>query len=214
MVSVRVFCFNAFSENTFLIESNSQCIIVDPGCYESYEQQELINYISENNLTPLSIINTHCHIDHILGVEYLKHHYNIPFEIGKNELPVLRSTKLMAQVYGFEGYKEPGYDRLLTEGEEITVGDSSWKVLDVPGHSPGHIALYEENNKLCLAGDVLFLNSIGRTDLPGGDYDTLINSIRNKLFEFPDDVVIYPGHGPETTIGEEKINNPFCGLNR
>jgi glyoxylase-like metal-dependent hydrolase (beta-lactamase superfamily II) len=213
MVSVRVFCFNAFSENTFLIESNSSCIVVDPGCYESSEYKELTDYIEAHHLTPQSIINTHCHIDHVLGVDYLKHHYNIPFIIGEKELPVLHSAKLIAPVYGFNMFKEPDHDRLLTEGEEIVVGDSSWSVLDVPGHSPGHIALYEAHSKICLAGDVLFLNSIGRTDLPGGDYDTLINSIRTKLFVLPDDVVVYPGHGPETTIGEEKINNPFCGLN-
>jgi glyoxylase-like metal-dependent hydrolase (beta-lactamase superfamily II) len=213
MVTVKVFCFNAFSENTFLIESNSNCIIVDPGCYESFEYKELTDYISEHNLVPQSIINTHCHIDHVLGVDYLKDHYNIPFEIGKNEIPVLQSAKLIAPVYGFDGFKEPEKDKLLTEGDEIIVGDSIWKVLDVPGHSPGHIALYEEKSKQCIAGDVLFLNSIGRTDLPGGDYNTLINSIREKLFILPNDVVVYPGHGPETTIGEEKVNNPFCGIN-
>jgi len=214
MVTIRVFCFNAFSENTFLIESNSKCVIVDPGCYESFEYQELTRYIEEHELTPQSIINTHCHIDHILGVDYLKQHFDIPFKIGKNELPVLQSAKLMASVYGFDLFTEPSQDGFLSEGEEIVVGDSLWKVLDVPGHSPGHIALYEENSKLCIAGDVLFLNSIGRTDLPGGDYDTLISSIRNNLFNLPDDVVVYPGHGPETTIGEEKVNNPYCGLNR
>ena len=95
----------------------------------------------------------------------------------------------------------------------IGLGESLWRILDVPGHSPGHIALFEENEKLCLVGDVLFLNSIGRTDLPGGDYNTLINSIRDQLFKLPDDVRIFPGHGPETTIGEEKLHNPFCGLN-
>jgi len=190
------------------------CIIVDPGCYESDEYEELKNYISEKNLEPQSIINTHCHVDHVLGVDYLKDYYKIPFYISKKELPVLQSVKLYAPAYGFNAFKEPHPDGFLVEGDEISLGESTWRILDVPGHAPGHIAIYEESNKICLAGDVLFLNSIGRTDLPGGDYDTLINSIRNKLFVLPDDVTVYPGHGPETTIAEEKLHNPFCGLNR
>lgn len=213
MVSIKVFCFNAFSENTFIVESDSNCIIVDPGCYEPDEYDTLKKYISENNLAPQSIINTHCHIDHVLGVDQLKDYYNIPFYIGKNELQVLKSGKLIAPVYGFNQFREPEYDGLLSEGEEIKLGNSTLKVLEVPGHSPGHIALYQAESKICIGGDVLFLNSIGRTDLPGGDYDTLITSIREKLFVLPEDVVVYPGHGPETTILEEKTHNPFCGIN-
>jgi glyoxylase-like metal-dependent hydrolase (beta-lactamase superfamily II) len=213
MVSVKVFCFNAFSENTFLIKSDSRCIIVDPGCYVQDEYDELKTYISGEKLIPQSIINTHCHIDHILGVDHLKEFYKIPFYISRKEQPVLQSATLIAPVYGFSRFREPEPDGFIEESEMITLGASRWKVLNVPGHSPGHIALYEENEKLCLAGDVLFLRSIGRTDLPGGDYDTLINSIRDQLFVLPDDVVVFPGHGPETTIGDEKHYNPFCGLN-
>jgi glyoxylase-like metal-dependent hydrolase (beta-lactamase superfamily II) len=213
MVSIEVFCFNAFAENTFLIINDSRCIIVDPGCYETEEYDTLKNYISDHDLTPQSIINTHCHIDHILGVDQLKDYYNIPFYFGENELQVLKSGKLIAPAYGFNKYREPEYDGLLSEGEEVKLGNSILKILEVPGHSPGHIALYEEDSKICIAGDVLFQNSIGRTDLPGGDFDTLINSIRNKLFMLPDDVIVYPGHGPETSISEEKRNNPFCGVN-
>jgi glyoxylase-like metal-dependent hydrolase (beta-lactamase superfamily II) len=213
MVSIEVFCFNAFAENTFLIISDSRCIIVDPGCYEPEEYDTLKRYISDNDLTPQSIINTHCHIDHILGVDKLKDYYNIPFYFGKNELQVLKSGQLIAPAYGFNQYREPEYDGFLTEGEEVKLGDNTLKILDVPGHSPGHIALYEEDSKICIAGDVLFQHSIGRTDLPGGDFDTLINSIRNKLFNLPGDVIVYPGHGPETSISEEKRNNPYCGVN-
>jgi len=213
MVSIKVFCFNAFSENTFIIENDSKCIIVDPGCYETDEYETLKGYISEKGLSPQSIINTHCHIDHVLGVDQLKDYYNIPFYIGKNELQVLRSAKLSAPIFGFNQFREAKHDGFLSEGEEVKLGNSSLKILDVPGHSPGHIALYDDDGKICIAGDVLFLNSIGRTDLPGGDYDTLINSIREKLFVLPEEVVVYPGHGPETTISHEKRHNPFCGIN-
>jgi len=213
MVSIKVFCFNAFSENTFLIIANSKCIIVDPGCYETDEYDTLKKYISENDLRPQSIINTHCHIDHVLGVDQLKDYYNIPFFIGKDELQVLQSAKLIAPVYGFNQFREPEHDGFLSEGEEVKLGNSTLKIIDVPGHSPGHIALYDDDSKICIAGDVLFLNSIGRTDLPGGDYDTLIHSIREKLFVLPEEAVVYPGHGPETTISEEKRHNPFCGIN-
>lgn len=213
MVSIKVFCFNAFSENTFIIENDSKCIIVDPGCYDVDEYETLKRYISEKELSPQSIINTHCHIDHILGVDQLKDFYNIPFYIGKNELQVLRSAKLSAPIFGFNQFREAEHNGFLSEGEEVILGNSSLKVLDVPGHSPGHIALYEEDSKICISGDVLFFNSIGRTDLPGGDYETLINSIREKLFVLPEEVVVYPGHGPETTISHEKRHNPFCGIN-
>jgi len=213
MVSIKVFCFNAFSENTFIIENDSKCIIVDPGCYDVDEYETLKRYISEKELSPQSIINTHCHIDHILGVDQLKDFYNIPFYIGKNELQVLRSAKLSAPIFGFNQFRETEHNGFLSEGEEVILGNSSLKVLDVPGHSPGHIALYEEDSKICISGDVLFFNSIGRTDLPGGDYETLINSIREKLFVLPEEVVVYPGHGPETTISHEKRHNPFCGIN-
>jgi len=212
MVSVEVFCFNAFSENTFLIKSDSRCIIVDPGCYMKDEYDELNRYISDHNLVPQSILNTHCHIDHVLGVEYLKGYYKVPYFIAEREMTILRSAKIIAPLYGFNLYNEPEPDGFIKAGEVITVGKSIWKVIDVPGHSPGHIALYEESAKLCLSGDVLFLNSVGRTDLPGGAYNTLMTSIRDRLFTLPDDVRVFPGHGPETTIGEEKLNNPFCGI--
>jgi glyoxylase-like metal-dependent hydrolase (beta-lactamase superfamily II) len=189
-------------------------MIIDPGCYESYEFDALKKYISEKDLKPKSIINTHCHIDHILGVDHLKDHYKIPFYISKKELPVLQSATLMAPVYGFLQFKEPSPDGFLEDGENVVLGETSWQILDVPGHSPGHIALYNANHKICLAGDVLFQHSIGRTDLPGGDHETLMRSIKNKLFKLPDDVVIYPGHGPETTIDEEKQHNPFCGVSQ
>ena len=146
-------------------------------------------------------------------MDKLKDDYNIPFYFGKNDLQTLKSGKLIAPVYGFNQFREPEYDGFLSEGEEVILGNSTLKILDVPGHSPGHIALYEEDSKICIAGDVLFKNSIGRTDLPGGDFDTLISSIRNKLFTLPDDVIVYPGHGPETSIAEEKRYNPFCGDN-
>ena len=211
MVSVKTFCFNAFSENTFILESDKHCIIIDPGCYDEAERKELVDYIESNLLKPLSIINTHCHVDHVLGVKFIKEYFDIPFLILKEEEQVLKSVKLYAPIYGFNQYSEPEVDGYIEEGEIIKLGNSQWKILSVPGHAPGHIALYNEEDKICMAGDVLFQRSIGRTDLPGGHFDTLIKSIQMQLFTLPDDVKVYPGHGPETTIIEEKLYNPFCG---
>jgi glyoxylase-like metal-dependent hydrolase (beta-lactamase superfamily II) len=213
MLTIKLFCFNDFSENTLIIQNQPDCMIVDPGCYQSGEVEELIGYLTENKLRPVCIVNTHCHVDHVLGVDKIKNHYHIPFIIGKNETAVLKSVKLFAPVYGFTGYVEPEPDRLIGEGEILTLGSQRWEVLEVPGHSPGHIALLNREEFICISGDVLFNQSIGRTDLPGGNYDTLIDSIRNKLFTLPDETRIIPGHGPETTVRDEKKFNPFCGEN-
>jgi glyoxylase-like metal-dependent hydrolase (beta-lactamase superfamily II) len=211
MLTVKIFCFNEFSENTLVIHDGKECIFVDPGCYEPYEVNELITYVENHNLTPISIVNTHCHIDHVLGVDKIKNHFQIQFIIGRNELSVLKSQKVLAPLYGYNGFSEPMADGFMTEGDIIRLGSQKWEVLDVPGHSPGHIAILNRKEGLCISGDVLFNQSIGRTDLPGGDYDTLINSIKSKLFILPEETKIIPGHGPETTVRQEKKYNPFCG---
>lgn len=211
MAGIITFCFNAFQENTQVIyQTGGEAIVVDPGNYSETENETLTSFFDEQHIQPVRIINTHCHVDHVLGVQFLKSRYGIPFLIHAGEEPVLRSVALYASNWGFREYAEPAPDQFLSEGEIINLGDSAWEILHIPGHSPGHIVLYDKGSDRCIAGDVLFRNSIGRTDLPGGDHDLLISGIRKKLYTLPDEVEIFPGHGPNTRLGTEKKHNPFC----
>ena len=213
MITIRSFVFNAFQENTYIIsDETKECVIVDPGCYEVHEKNELSDYILENQLSVKMLLNTHCHIDHILGNEFVKQKYGCKLYLHKTEVFVLNAQKILAAHYGFNLYQPATPDDYLSEGDVVEFGTQKFSVLFVPGHSPGHIAFYNEKEKVVVAGDVLFLNSVGRTDLPGGNHNTLIDSIHKKLFTLPDDVTVYPGHGSETTIGVEKRTNPFCAL--
>jgi hydroxyacylglutathione hydrolase len=213
MLKIHSFVFNPFQENTYVLyDDTNQCVIIDPGCFEEDEKGELSDFIENNQLQVKFLLNTHCHVDHVLGNYFVKEKYKVPFLIHKNDEQVLRAVKVYASNYGFHHYQETTPDNYFEEGEVINFGNQSLRVLYVPGHSPGHVAFYEEQSKTIIGGDVLFYNSIGRTDLPGGNFDTLINSIHQKLFTLPDDITVYPGHGPETTIGYEKRTNPFCAL--
>lgn len=210
MAEVHFFTFNAFQENTFIIHDNSgECIIIDPGCNSASEQAALSKYIASNGLKPVRLINTHCHIDHILGNAYVARTYGLPLEIHTGELPVLQSGEMVASMYGIPYEPSPAPEKFLEAGDRVTFGNTTLKVLYTPGHSPASICLYAESGHWLIGGDVLFYESIGRTDLPGGDHDTLIESIRNVLFTLPDKVRVYPGHGPATTIGHEREYNPF-----
>jgi hydroxyacylglutathione hydrolase len=213
MLSIQTFTFNAFSENTYVVSDETlAAVIIDPGCYSRDEQQELSAFIRIRNLKTKLILNTHCHIDHVLGNNFVKDQYKVPLLLHKIEEPQLRAVKNSAPVYGFEGYRETEPDRFIDEKDIITFGNSKWKIIFLPGHSPGHIGFYDDHEKIIFSGDVLFAGSVGRTDLPGGSFDTLMESIHQRLFTLPDSVVVYPGHGPATTVGEEKISNPFCAL--
>lgn len=213
MITVKPFVFNPFSENTYVVyDDTKEAVIIDPGCYEQQERKELDEFIKSNHLTVVLLINTHCHIDHVLGNDFVKDTYNVPFLTHKKEESLLRAVKAYAPNYGFAAYKEALPDKFIDEKDEVTWGKSELKVIFLPGHSPGHIGLYNPEQKILISGDVLFDGSIGRTDLPGGDMDTLIESIQQKLFILPDDVIVYSGHGNPTTIGKEKKSNPFCGL--
>ena len=213
MISIKCFVFNAFQENTYLIYDETRaCAVVDPGCYEAFERKEIDDFIADSNLSVKYILNTHCHIDHVLGNKYMKDKYQAPLLIPKPDLATFRSVKVYAPVYGFNKYEETEPDNYIEEGQKLVIGNSTLEVMFVPGHAPGHMAFYNKAEKICLAGDVLFRGSIGRTDLPGGDYDTLIDSIRIKMFNLSDDTTVYPGHGPETTIGFEKETNPYCSI--
>jgi len=208
-MKIKTFTFNQFQENTFVISDNtSDCIIIDPGCYLQEEKNELENYIIENKLKPIYLINTHCHIDHILGNAAVKSKYNIPLYLHKEDLSTLHSVESYAHVYGFEKYKtSPDPDEYLIDQSEISFGLMKFKIHHTPGHAPGHVVLYNQENKFVINGDVLFNGSFGRVDLPGGDLETLKNSIFDVMFQLPEDTIVYCGHGPETTIGKEKKDN-------
>ncbi len=212
MLKIKTFTFNPFQENTYVINHGSEAVIIDPGNSDKNETATLDQYISDEKLTVKYLLNTHCHIDHVLGNYHVKEKYKAPFMIHELDLSVLRAVKSYAPNYGFPLYAECLPNSFLKEGDEIFLGNTKAKVLFVPGHAPGHIAFYFEDEKKIFSGDVLFRSSIGRTDLPGGNFDTLIESIHQKLFTLPDEVTVYSGHGPTTTVGEEKVSNPFCAL--
>ncbi len=213
MVQIHSFTFNPFSENTYVVyDETGAGVIIDPGCYEQTEKTALTNFIETNHIKVKYLLNTHCHIDHVLGNDFIKDKYKVPFLIHALEQPVLKAVKAYAPSYGFAMYHEAEPDQFMKEGDKIMFGTTQLAVLFLPGHAPGHVGFYDSASKSLLSGDVLFERSIGRTDLPGGDFNTLINSIHKKVFTLPDDVVVYSGHGNPTTIGEEKISNPFCAL--
>ncbi|MFB9865474.1 MBL fold metallo-hydrolase [Rufibacter immobilis] len=209
-LQLKSFTFNPFSENTYVLYDHTQeCVVIDPGCSNKQEQQELQSFISANSLKVVRLLNTHCHIDHVLGNKFVSDTYGVPLEIHEADLEVLRAVPTYSTAYGFPQYQEVLPEKFLTEGENILFGETELQVLFTPGHAPGHVVFYHQESKNLIGGDVLFQRSIGRTDLPGGDYATLLESIRTKLFSLPDEVVVHPGHGPSTTIGEEKASNPF-----
>ena len=213
MLSIQTFTFNAFSENTYVaFDETKEAVIIDPGCYSSQECAELAEFISEQKLIVKYLLNTHCHIDHVLGNYFVKEKYKVPFLIHEIEEKVLRAVKSYAPNYGFPNYSEVLPDAYLKEGEKLKFGNVAWDILFLPGHAPGHIGFYDKPEKKIFSGDVLFEESIGRTDLPGGNFETLIESIHQKLFALPDDVTVYSGHGSTTTIGYEKMYNPFCAI--
>lgn len=210
MTKIKVFVFNPFQENTFLLyDESNECIIIDAGCNEEHEFKELDSYITENNLTLKLIINTHCHIDHIMGNAYVVDKYNVLSIAHKEDMPLLERSNDMAMAFGFNIQEPPIPSQFVNEGDEIKFGNTILKVKHVPGHSPGSIALYNKDEQFVIVGDVLFKGGIGRTDLPGGDYHTLIASINDKLFTLNGDVVVYSGHGESTTIAHEKSTNPY-----
>lgn len=211
MTHVQTFEFNPFAENTYLVwDDSNECAIFDPGCYTLEERDILRQFIEEKNLRPVRLINTHCHLDHVFGNPYVAKTWGIGLEIHEGEWPVLERFEQVCQMYGvpFEG-QQPIPTNFIEAGETLTFGNTKLKVLFTPGHSPASISFYCEEEGFVLAGDVLFLESIGRTDLPGGNFDTLIQSIRTQIFTLPEETLVYPGHGPATTVRHEREYNPF-----
>lgn len=211
MTLVAKFTFNPFQENTYVLyDDTKSCIIIDPGCYTAEEKQELKGFIEEKELKPVRLINTHCHLDHIFGNKFVADTYGLELEIHEGEVPVLEAVPMACQVYGLPlPEPSPTPTHFIEAGDVIEFGNTRLKTLFTPGHSPASISFYCAESKFVIAGDVLFYGSIGRTDLPGGNLGTLIQSIKTELFPLGDDVVVYSGHGPDTNIGFEKANNPF-----
>ena len=213
MLSVKSFTFNPVEENTYVLYNEKKhCCIIDPGCYFQEERDGLKTFIEKTGLEPVLLLNTHCHLDHVFGNKFIHETWKLELYLHELEKQVLGYAPVSAQLYQlpFENYSGPLH--YLREGEVIKLGDDELQVFFTPGHSPGHVCFYSEPGGFVIDGDVLFNSSIGRTDLPGGDYATLIESIQTKLFTLPDDTKVYPGHGPMTTVGFEKMNNPFVKL--
>jgi hydroxyacylglutathione hydrolase len=210
MLTVKSFVFSPIEENTYVLNNEAgDCIIIDPGCYFGNERLELSEYISVNALSPKILLNTHCHLDHVFGNKFVHDSYALELYVHPNEQVVLENAALAGLQWNmpFDNYKGPLH--FLRENDTVRLGEDELKVLYAPGHSPGHICFYCEKQHFLIGGDVLFKMSIGRTDLPGGDFNTLLRSIRTSLFTLPPETIVYPGHGEPTSIGFEKMHNPF-----
>lgn len=210
-MKIHFFQFNPLQENTYIIwdPESLECAIVDAGCYDTAENNELKKFISSHGLIPKYLLGTHAHIDHIFGNWYVKQLWNIPYYLHKEDVPMLDRSVTMAAVWNLQFTPSDEPDFFLEAGQIIKLGNGELEVRFVPGHSPGHVVFINHANHWVIAGDTLFQGSIGRTDLPGGNHDVLLSSIREQLFTLPEDYLVYPGHGPKTNIGFEKKNNPF-----
>jgi len=210
MISIKKFTFNPVQENTFVVyDETGECAIIDAGCFFENERQELDAFISQQQLKPVKLINTHCHFDHIMGVTHCRAKYHINFEIHADEAPLVEQAAEHGDLFGIPVEPVDAADVYFKEGDLITFGNSSLQVIAAPGHSPGGVVFYNPEQKMLIAGDVLFYGSIGRTDLPGGSFERLTDNIKTKLLTLPEETIVYCGHGPETTIGFEKNSNPF-----
>jgi glyoxylase-like metal-dependent hydrolase (beta-lactamase superfamily II) len=209
VLHIKKFTFNPFSENTWVVHNGAEALVIDPGCWNTGEEQELEDYLADNALTPVGLVLTHGHIDHVFGCAWMHKRYGLLPQMHEADLPILRSAPTMGQMFGVDCPASPDPGKYLAEGDVVSLGDDRMEVLFVPGHAPGHIALWCPAQRFVISGDVLFQQSIGRTDLPGGDTEILLRSIREKLFPLGDDVKVHCGHGPDTTIGAERRGNPF-----
>ena len=211
MLTIQKFTFGPFAENTYVLsDENKHAIIIDPGCYHKEEEEELENFINSNNLIVKRLLNTHTHIDHVFGNKFCVDTWNIPLELHEKDIITLKRMPAAAELWGIKGYKEsPMPGLFLTEGQQIILGENTLDIVFVPGHAPGHVAFICHAQKFVIGGDVLFEGSIGRTDLPGGSLEVLMQSIKNKFLVLGDDYLVYSGHGNETTIGRERKTNPF-----
>ena len=213
MLTVQPFTFNPVQENTYVVyNEKGHCCIIDPGCYFASEERLLTDFIGQNELKPIYLLNTHCHLDHIFGNKFIYKTYGLTLWLNKLEKPVLEYGPASGQLWQMPFDNYDAELNFLDEGDTIRLDDDQLEVLFTPGHSPGHVSFYSRENKFVISGDVLFEGSVGRTDLPGGDFNILQESIRTKLYTLPAETIVYPGHGDTTTIGDEMKTNPFVKM--
>ena len=210
-MNVVKFVFNPIQENTYVVwDETKECIIIDAGNMSAREDKVLADFIEEQGLKPVMAVNTHCHFDHILGVEFLKMTYGVKFAASSADIDLLKSGRASGAMFGMElGALPEAIDIDLASLDEIKFGNTTLRVIATPGHSKGCVSLLHEESKSLFTGDTLFRESIGRTDLPGGDYPTIMQSILKQILPLGDEVVIYPGHGDKSNIGHESLYNPF-----
>jgi hydroxyacylglutathione hydrolase len=211
MLQIKKFIFNIFNENTYILwdEKLNECAIIDPGCANKSEELELSTFILSKELSVKYLLNTHCHIDHIFGCNYVKEKFNPIYLAPEEDLPLLQNAKMQAEMVAVDFSNSILPDNYISEQTKIKIGNTELKFLFTPGHTPGEYCIYLPEEHYCISGDVLFYDSIGRTDLWGGDYKTLIKSIKEKLLTLPDETKIFPGHGEESTIFRERTKNSF-----
>ncbi|MDQ3143113.1 MAG: MBL fold metallo-hydrolase [Bacteroidota bacterium] len=209
-MNIHCFVFNPFSENTYLIwNSKKEAILIDPGCCTVDEQEQLSQFIKFNSLIIRYLYLTHAHIDHVLGLHWINAAFGLIPRFHLDELIVYQNGPAVSKLYGLGNLVLPGFGPFIKESVISELDELTFEIIFTPGHSPGSICFYNKEANSLISGDVLFDGSIGRTDLPGGNYETLISSIQDKLMTLPDDTIVYSGHGPTTTIGKERISNPF-----
>ena len=213
MIKVDYFTFNPFAENTYVLSNEkADALIIDPGCYFTDEENTLRDFINKNALKPSQLLNTHCHLDHVFGNEWIYKNYGLELYMHRGEQQVLAYAPVAGNMYGLNFTAYNGHFHYLEEGDQIALGNDKLKVLLTPGHSPASICLYCKDQNFVIGGDVLFYESIGRFDLPGGNEQQLYKSIREKLYVLPDETIVYPGHEEPTTIAHEKKHNPFVKM--
>lgn len=210
MLSIQCFCFNPFQENTYLIyNEQKEAIIVDPGCYLKNEQATLLNFIKDNALQPILLLNTHCHLDHVFGNNFISEQFKLTAHLHPNEQPVLDRLPAAGERWGIPAPAYTGPIQYIQDDEIIVFGKDQFKVILTPGHSPGSVCFYHEKQSFMIGGDLIFKDGVGRTDLPGSNPTDLIKSITEKILPLPNETLLYSGHGPETTLGREKTANPY-----
>ncbi len=213
MIRIETLVFNSFQVNTYLVwDEDGSCLVVDPAFDSDEERASFDNLVAEMELKITGQMNTHCHVDHVLGVQYIKATYGCPFRAHESESGLVKNAPVMGDVFGLIVEPLESIDQTIEDNEIIQLGSHTLQSIYVPGHSPGSLAFYSKDGGFVITGDALFQGSIGRTDLPGGDYDQLINSIRSRLLVLPPETVVYAGHGSPSTIGQELTGNPFLAM--
>ena len=211
MLKIAKLTFNPIQENTYILwDESNECIVVDAGNLSAREDNRLVDYIAEQGLKPVMAVNTHGHFDHVAGVEHVKRTFDVPFAMSSKDNYLLESAPSSAKMFGMNDCTFPSKVDIDLDGmEELRFGNTVLKVIPTPGHTPGCVSLYNEAAGIVLTGDTLFRESIGRTDLPGGDYSWIMRSILDRIVPLGDDVVFHPGHGPSSDVGHEVLYNPF-----